>query len=300
MQLPAPEAPWSPRGYGLRRHLGAMAREQVDRAQKLMVEGTLRALDTSPRRAAEDLRSATELLGELARNRPQAPMTPLNAPIGPNRRFATASVPLPTVKAAGKVAGATVNDVVLAAVAGTLRRYLAAGGVDLGGRAPVALVPVSVRRDDERDAGGNRISTVFVDLPVGSEELDERIRQVSATMRELRDSAAVRAGSLIAGATGQVPPLVSSVLVRAIGNLRAMNLVVSNVPGPQQPFFINGTRLREVYPAVPLNPANQGLAVGILSYDGMVFAGLVGDARLDPPLELAAQALQDEFDALAA
>jgi hypothetical protein len=161
-------------------------------------------------------------------------------------------------------------------------------------------VPVSVRRDEERGELGNRFSTVFVDLPLGAGAGAERVGALSATMRELRESAAVRAGSLIAGATGQAPPLVSAAMVRAIGNIRAFNLVVSNVPGPQQPFYLNGTRLREVYPAVPLNPPNQGLSVGILSYDGMVFAGLLADARLDPPVDAAAEALQAELDELAA
>ena len=103
-------------------------------------------------------------------------------------------------------------------------------------------------------------------------------------MRELKDSAAVRAGALIVGASGWAPPLVSSTLARAMSGMRAFNLVVSNVPGPQQPFWLNGQRLLEAYPAVPLNPANQGLTVGVLSYDGGVHFGLLADRDLDPPL----------------
>jgi hypothetical protein len=76
-----------------------------------------------------------------------------------------------------------------------------------------------------------------------------------------------------------------------MGSVRAFNLVVSNVPGPQQPFYLNGIRLREVYPVVPLNPANQGLSVGIISYDGLVCFGLLADRDLDPPLSTAAAGL---------
>jgi hypothetical protein len=169
-----------------------------------------------------------------------------------------------------------------------LRSYLA--GLE-GERDPVALVPVSVRREDERGELGNRISTVFVDLPVGLDDPLERLRRVSATMAELKDSAAVRAGAMIVGATGLAPPAISSVMVRAMGGVRACNLVVSNIPGPQQPFFLGGSRLREIYPVVPLNPPNQGLSVGILSYDGGVFFGLLADAELDPPVEHAAAML---------
>jgi hypothetical protein len=152
-------------------------------------------------------------------------------------------------------------------------------------------VPVSVRR--EGDEGGNHISTVFVDLPVRETDPAAAMQLIAAQMRKLRESAAVRAGALLVGATGQVPPVVASMLVRAMGNVRAFNLVVSNVPGPQMPFYMNGAKLLEAYPAVPLNPGNQRLTVGILSYDGGVHFGLLADAKLDPPVELAADALSE-------
>jgi hypothetical protein len=89
-------------------------------------------------------------------------------------------------------------------------------------------------------------------------------------------------------------------MVRAIGGVRAMNLVVSNVPGPQQPFYMNGSRLLEVYPAVPLNPTNQGLSIGVMSYDGRVFFGLLADGRLEPGVEVASEALGDALAELVA
>jgi len=151
---------------------------------------------------------------------------------------------------------------------------------------------VSVRTEAERGELGNRISMVFVDLPVDEPDPAARVAAVGAQMRALRESAAVRAGGLLVGATGWAPPLVSSVLVRAMGNTRAFNLVVSNVPGPQQRFYLNGAALREAYPAVPLNPGNQGMSVGILSYDGGVYFGLLADRELDPPVERAASHLE--------
>jgi hypothetical protein len=93
------------------------------------------------------------------------------------------------------------------------------------------------------------------------------------------------------GAAGWAPPLVSGVVARAMGTVRACNLIVSNVPGPQQPFYLNGVRMRTVYPIVPLNPSNQGLSVGIVSYDGQVSFGLLADRDLDPPLSTAAVGL---------
>jgi diacylglycerol O-acyltransferase / wax synthase len=286
--MDAPEE-WEPRPYDRKRHLARLAATPFVRAQRLMMDTATRALETSPRSAADDVRRATDLVTELARVRPQAPMTPLNEPISPNRRFAMVRGDLAALKAVGKGAGGTVNDALLAVVTGMLRRYLAGSGVD---SEPVALVPVSVRREDERGELGNRISTVFVDLPVSVDDPRERLRRVSATMEELKESAAVRAGAMIVGASGWAPPAISSLMVRAMGGVRACNLVVSNVPGPQVPFFLGGSRLREIYPAVPLNPPNQGLSVGIVSYDGGVFFGLLADRELDPPVEHAAAMLE--------
>jgi WS/DGAT/MGAT family acyltransferase len=300
MDIRPPEGGWTPRTFDRRRHLAKLAATPLVRAQKVLVDSTLRALDTTPRQAAGELRKATELATELARQRPQAPMTPLNRTISPNRRYAMRSLPLAAVKAAGKAAGGTVNDTILGAVSGMLRDYLAEAGVDLAGRDAVALVPVSIRRDHEQDAGGNRISTVFVDLPVHEPDPGERVRTVRAQMQQLRESAAVRAGAMLVGATGAAPPLVAGIMVRAIGGIRAMNVVVSNVPGPQQPFYMNGSRLLEVYPAVPLNPINQGLSVGVMSYDGRVFFGLLADARLEPGVEVASEALGRALDELTA
>jgi diacylglycerol O-acyltransferase len=186
----------------------------------------------------------------------------------------------------------------LALVAGMLGRYLDPDQM-VAERVPVALVPVSVRAGGEAGELGNRISTVFVDLPTGERDLRARIEAISAQTRELKESAAVRAGALVVGASGWAPPLLSGLLARAMGSVRAFNLVVSNVPGPQQPFFLSGVRLLEVYPVVPLNPANQGLAVGIVSYDGRLCFGLLADRDLDPPLSAAADGLRAELAELA-
>ncbi len=295
LEIPAPEEEWSPRKYDMRRHVARLASRPLARAPKLMLDGMLRAMDPDPRRAAGDMRRATEVALELARNRPQAPMTALNRPISPNRRFAIGHAALGSLKRAGRAADGTVNDAVLGVVAGMLGRYLTASGDAVAGsdqRSPVALVPVSVRDAADRGELGNRMSTVFVDLPVDEPDLSERIRLISAQTRELKESAAVRAGALLVGASGWAPPLVSGMLARAMGQVRAFNIVVSNVPGPQQSFYLAGVRMSEIYPVVPLNPGNQGLTIGILSYDGQVCFGLLADRDLDPPLSTAAEGLR--------
>jgi WS/DGAT/MGAT family acyltransferase len=300
LEIPAPEEQWSPRKYDMRRHVARVASRPLARAPRMMMDGMLRALDPDPRRAAADMLKASEVALELARTRPQAPMTPLNRPISPNRRYGFAHVELAAIKRAGKAVGGTVNDTVLAVVAGMLSRYLADDEL-AGGRRPVALVPVSVRGTESDPAHpdlGNRISTVFVDLPIDEPDLGARIRAIATQTRELKESAAVRAGALMVGAAGWAPPLVSGILARAMGSVRAFNLVVSNVPGPQQPFYMNGVAMREIYPIVPLNPANQGLTIGILSYDGQMCFGLLADRDLDPPLQSAVAGLHAALDEL--
>jgi diacylglycerol O-acyltransferase / wax synthase len=310
LEIPRPDEEWEPRKYDMRRHVTKLATRPLTRAARPVVEGMLRALDPDPRRAAADtmkaaadVRRASEVVLELARARPQAPMTPLNRQISPNRRYAVAHADLATVKRVGKLAGGTVNDALLAVVAGMLQRYLAEAGGETAAdprRSPVALVPVSVRASGDAGEAGNKLSTVFVDLPIHEPDVLARIRAIHAQTSQLKESAAVRAGALMVGASGWAPPLVSGMLARAMGSVRAFNLVVSNVPGPQQPFYLAGVRARQIYPIVPLNPSNQGLTVGILSYDGQVCFGLLADRDLDPPLPNAAAGLVEALDELGA
>ncbi|MCW3041517.1 MAG: wax ester/triacylglycerol synthase family O-acyltransferase, partial [Solirubrobacterales bacterium] len=290
LDIPPPDEPWKPEAYDRRRHLAKLGLAPAFQARKLVFDSLDRARDPrAPLKLAGDLLRATDLVTELARSRPAAPMLPLNEPIGPNRRYALHRARLVDVKAAAKAAGGTINDAILSVVAGMLRLYLADAGVRPSSP-PVALIPVSVRKPGEE--GGNRISTVLVDLPVDLADPADRIRAISATMAEIKDSAAVRAGALAVAASGWAPPLVSSGLARAMGGVRAFNLVVSNVPGPQTTFYMNGSQMLEAYPCVPLNPANQGLNVGVISYDGGVGFGLMADRDLDPPLSVAAAHLR--------
>ena len=271
-----------------------LAASQLHLPRRIARGAVARALALDPIDARRQIRSAAGVLGELARIRPQAPMTRLNVEIGRDRAFALGRARLDQVKAIRRATGTTVNDVLLAAVALMLTEFLGPDGPE----SAVALVPVSMRREDERGELGNRISTVFVDLPLGGDPI-ERLRTISADMAEAKGSAQVRAGALLVGATGLAPPLVSSLAVRAMSGPRVFNLVVSNVPGPQQTFYLAGVPLREAYPAVPLNPRNQALSVGILSYDGGVHFGLLGDRDAIPDVADAASGLERAVQELA-
>ncbi len=287
LDIPAPEpkAPAERRRAQRLDQLSRIAAGQLNLPRTLAREAMSRTLD--PRSYARQMKSAAGVVGELARVRPQAPQTRLNAEIGRERRFALARARLDEIKAVGRVAGGTVNDVVLTTVALMLSDFLGESAPDKA----VALVPVSVRTDDERGELGNRISTVFVDLPLRGDPLD-RVREINATMTEVKRSSQVAAGALIVGATGLAPPLVSSLAVRAMSGPRLFNLVVSNVPGPQQTFYLDGTPVLEIFPAVPLNPRNQALTIGIVSYDGGVRFGLLADHEAIPDLDAAGRGLE--------
>lgn len=251
-----------------------------------------------PRGTVDELREAAEVVSEIARGRPQAPRTSLDAGISPHRRFAMARGRLHTVKLIKNRFDATVNDVMLAAVCGMLRERFEARREKVPEQL-VALVPVNVRTRAQKGELGNHISMLFVDLPTGEPDPVARLRAIHATTEELKASAQVRAGEMIAEATGWVPPPFSALVQRAMGSPHVFNLVVSNVPGPQVPFYLNGVRLREIFPVVPLNPRTHALAVGALSYDGGVYFGLDSDRDIVPDLDQASSGLERALAELA-
>ena len=295
LELPPPEGEPERRRADRVEQITSLAASQLHLPRRLARGAVARALALDPVDARRQIRSAAGVLGELAKIRPQAPPTRLNAEIGRDRAYAIARARLDAVKAIRHATGTTVNDVLLAAAALMLSDFLGPEAPDTA----VALVPVSVRREDERGELGNRISTVFADLPLRGDPV-ERLRAISAGMAEAKGSSKVRAGALIVGATGLAPPLVSSLAVRAMSGPRVFNLVVSNVPGPQQTFYLSGVPLLEAYPAVPLNPRNQALSIGILSYDGGVYFGLLADRDAVPDVADAAAGLEVAMEELAA
>jgi diacylglycerol O-acyltransferase / wax synthase len=204
-----------------------------------------------------------------------------------------------------KTHGGTVNDVVLAVVAGGLRRWLIGRGEPLTARTTVrALVPVSVRARAGRNganapgnsAAGNSISAYLVDLPVTVADPVERLAVVREAMeRHKRSGHAVGAAALI-GLVGLAPPSLHSLGVRLAGQYssRIYNVLVSNVPGPPRPLYAMGARMLDMFPVVPL-AGGQAVAIGITSYDGGVHYGLTADRDAMPDVDVLATALQESL-----
>jgi WS/DGAT/MGAT family acyltransferase len=223
-----------------------------------------------------------------------APHSPLNAPIGGQRRVAVARAELDEVKEVRKLYGGTVNDVLLTVVTGALREWLLSRGEPvLAGTSVRALVPVSLQDDDA--AEGNRVSSYLVDLPVGEPNPRVRLTRLSYAMRGVASHGqSVGADSLIA-LTGFAPPTLHALGARAARGLsrRLFNLVVTNVPGPQVPLYAAGSQMLEVFPVVPL-ARGQGLAIGMTSYNGRVFFGLNADLDTVGDVDVLADLLEQE------
>jgi diacylglycerol O-acyltransferase len=252
-----------------------------------------------PRRALGALGSA--VAGSLAIARAGmlgAPRSPLNQRIGPHRRFAWVDADLATFKAIKNALGGTVNDVVLTVVAGALRAHYEAHGYETEDAELKAMVPVSVRAEAERGALGNRVSTMYAPLPISLADPIARFRTVHEAMKGLKESGQAVGAELLTSLADFAPPTILSQAARLQAVQRMFNLTVTNVPGPQFPLFLLGRRLRRIYPQVPL-AENCALGIAIMSYDGRIDFGLLGDYDALPDLESIATRLEAAIAELA-
>jgi diacylglycerol O-acyltransferase len=250
--------------------LGDALRERLTSPRE--IARGVRAALRGPRQVLRELSATGKVLGAAA----AAPPTPFNVEIGPHRRLAFVRADLGDFKRVKNEHGGTVNDVVLSVVAGALGNYLRARGHDTEELKMRAMVPVSVRADEERGALGNRISAMMAPLPVWSEDPVERLRLVTETMGDLKGSGQAVGAELLTRLTDFAPPTIASQAARLQPAQRFFNLVVTNVPGPQFPLYLLGRRMDSIFPLVPL-ARRQALCVGIMSYDGEIDFGLVGD-----------------------
>jgi diacylglycerol O-acyltransferase len=230
----------------------------------------------------------------------RAPASSLNRPIGPHRRWEMVSLELDAVKAVRDAVGGTVNDVLLAVVAGALRVLLTTRGEELPATVR-AMIPVSVRGTDSAGELGNRITAIFCDLPVGEANAAERVRCVTREMNALKESGQAVGALAWTHLGGLAPPPVLAQVARFQSTYRYMNLVVTNIPGSKDPIYLLGREMREWYPLVPL-AQGQTLGIAIQSYHGRIGIGLLGDAealRDLPVLARAIPAALEELEALA-
>jgi WS/DGAT/MGAT family acyltransferase len=259
----------------------------------------VRALVRGPRRIAEATVGSLAGVGSMVRaGLSPAPKTPYNERIGPHRRFTWVRMQLADVKSIKDALGGTVNDVMLATVTGALGRHLRRRGVDTDGMELKAMVPVSVRGEDGRGALGNQVAAMMAPLPVGLQDPVSRIERISDAMAHLKSGGQAVGAQVLTELTGFAPPNIMSQASRVVARQRMFNLVVTNVPGPQFPLYLMGHRLEGLFPMVPLAP-NQALGIAIMSYNGTINFGLVGDYDLMSDLDDLAEDLQAALAELA-
>jgi diacylglycerol O-acyltransferase / wax synthase len=234
-------------------------------------------------------------LGKLLLIGPDA-QTLFKGRLGVSKRVAwSAPIPLQDVKAVGRITGTTVNDVLLTAVTGALRCYLQRRGQPTDGITIRALVPVNLRPLDASIELGNRFGLVFVDLPIGVADPFERLLGFKQHMAAIKDSPEAVVAFGILNTIGMIPAGAEQRVVELFGN--KATAVMTNVPGPREPLYLAGKRLRRIMCWVPKS-GRLGLGVSILSYAGEVCIGVATDAGLVPDPEAIVVGFQAEFDEL--
>jgi diacylglycerol O-acyltransferase len=257
-----------------------------------------RQLLHAPSRAVAQLRDLAEGVSSYARRfAPTEPSSIVGA-IGPGRRWTWASAELDDLKRIRRSLGGTVNDVILAVIAGGFRELLLGRGEPVEQLVVRSLVPVSVRREDEHGSYNNRVSAIFADLPVTIEDPVERLQAVREQMTALKDSHQSLAGESLT-ALGELTPFVGIALGEraAMAVLRrlpqhSVNTVTTNVPGPQFPLYLVGREMLEYLPFVPIAHGVR-LGVAITSYNGRVAFGVTGDYDTTADIDVLAHGIED-------
>jgi diacylglycerol O-acyltransferase / wax synthase len=260
----------------------------------------VRSAIRSPRRAAETVAETAEGIFSMRGLVRPTPSSSLNGPVGPHRRWDWARTRLSDVKRVREGLGGTVNDVVLAAIAGGFRELLAGRDEELD-RAVRTLVPVSVRSPEEMDVYNNRVSAIFADLPVGIEDPVERLAEVHEQMQHLKASHEAVAGDVLVGLSGFSPAMLLALGLRTATRLpqRSVNTVTTNVPGPQRPLYAAGRRMLECFPYVPLG-GQVRVGVAIFSYDGGLGFGVTGDWDTAPDIHMLCEGIERSMAQLVA
>lgn len=231
----------------------------------------------------------------------QTDKTSLNGPISGSRAFDWLQIPLADVKKIKNIHGATVNDVMLAIVAGAVRSYLVeVGGVseeELGETEFRIMAPVSVRTQDESGTLGNKVAMWLMELPIAEPDPARRVQIVTRKTKSLKETdQALGASTLVEVSTG-APATLVSLAARLAGRARPFNMTVTNVPGPQFPLYMAGSEMLATYPLVPLWQSH-GAGIAMFSVSGMIDIGINMDRDLIPDTSRLGEYLRDSFEQL--
>ncbi|XVX19669.1 WS/DGAT/MGAT family O-acyltransferase [Actinomycetota bacterium] len=288
------------------RGIGGLVRRPVDAARIM----------TGMAKWAPDIASrVTPYMGALARSPKdldggvitssaigRAPDTPFNGQISPHRRIGLATVSLAEVRAIKSTFGTSVNDVVLAVSAGALRRWLADNG-GIPATPLITMIPVSVRDESGKNAMGNAVTAMFTPLPTTVEDPVKRLISCNAITKEAKQRNAAMPVGLLEDISHFTPPLLLSRATRVVyetglfHRMKTLNLVISNVPGPDVQAYIGGAKLESIHPLSILIDG-QGLNITVQGYRGALHFGLMADRDSVPDVDALARYVEEELDVL--
>jgi WS/DGAT/MGAT family acyltransferase len=289
--LPTDLEPWEPRREPSPAELVLAGLRGAVRTTTEIAARALSAV-SRPTTTLNLLRDAAEGVGEIVwAGLNPAPETPLNVEIGPHRRYAVVRQELAEYKEVKDALGGTVNDVVLTVVSGALARWLRSRGVRTEGLEMRALVPVSVRTKDDRGTLGNRLTVMRGPLPVYIKDPLARLRFVRRAMDGLKESKQAVGAATLTAVNNLAPPTILAQASRLNFSTRLFNLIVTNIPGPQLPLYVLGRKLDDLFPVAFL-PDHHALAIAIMSYNGGIDYGLLGDFDALPDIDVITEGLE--------
>lgn len=244
-----------------------------------------------------------QVQGSLPPSLFEAPRTSINRAISSHRRVAFAEMPLDDIRRVREVLGGTVNDVVLTTVSGALRTFFSERGEVLESSL-VAMVPISVRSEKDRDALGNQVSALLVSLATGVEDPAARLRVISSGMQLAKEQHQTVGSNVFSSWAQALFPMVATRVSRLVTNLRVFdhipplfNVIVSNIPGPDVPLFMAGARMVAMYPFGPVTEG-VGVNVTVFSYVGTIYVGVQGCWDLVPDVDVIANGMVDSLSDL--
>jgi WS/DGAT/MGAT family acyltransferase len=276
--------------------------------QRLMAEsmgeqlGRPVALTKSALRSVRDpkpaITSVTNVVRAATSFQSKPDPAPWNQPVSAHKRWVHAEVSLTLTRELKTARSVSINDVVLAACSGALRDFLLDHDADTEGRVLKAMVPVSLRTDDEHgDTLGNRVSLIIVDLPVDEADPLARLDRVHAMTSQLKGSGDIDGAETIIKLADAITPFAVP-LTQFVTRQIPMNLVITNIPGPPVPLYLLGGKIRRTYPYVEVID-NQGLTIAVVSYEDRLFFGITSDRDVVSDLGELAAGIEQEFLALA-
>jgi WS/DGAT/MGAT family acyltransferase len=245
----------------------------------------------------DEIRTRLRAVVKMAGMGMSADATPLNGPVGPHRRFDWWRVPLADMKAMRHALGCTINDVVLTVVTGAVREYLIHRGVDPGSLTFRVSSPVSVRNAEEKGKLGNRVSSWVIALPITEADPREQLAAIHAETARLKEERTALGVETIMKLAEFTPSTLLTLGARSASG--PINTIVTNVPGPQFPLYLQGARLLELYPQVPLMDS-LGIGIALASYDGHVHWGFNSDPDVLPDADVFVEQIRASYAQVAA